>query len=203
MMSEAADQTRIGPDSEVSGEPVLAQVVQPTPITPHERIEVVDILRGFAIFGILAVNLLVVPGVFLLATGLSRLLSGLRSIPMRRLFVDYAYALVPMGLGVWIAFSFSFVFVNGSYALSVISDPFGWGWDLFGTRSFPWTPVLVGAMPYLQTMALIGGLVFSIYVAHRIGEQHDAGRGWAIRGLLPIAAFLVTVTVAFLWLYLG
>jgi len=57
-MSEAADEPTAGPDTGASGEPVLARVIQPTPITPHERIEVVDILRGFAIFGILAVNLL-------------------------------------------------------------------------------------------------------------------------------------------------
>ena len=57
-MSEAADELMPGPDAGASGEPVLAQVIRPTPITPHERIEVVDILRGFAIFGILAVNLL-------------------------------------------------------------------------------------------------------------------------------------------------
>jgi len=57
-VSEAADESTAGPDTGASGEPVLAQVIEPTPITPHERIEVVDILRGFAIFGILAVNLL-------------------------------------------------------------------------------------------------------------------------------------------------
>ena len=58
MMSEAADEPTAGPDSGASGEPVLARVIRPTPIAPHERIEVVDILRGFAIFGILTVNLL-------------------------------------------------------------------------------------------------------------------------------------------------
>lgn len=57
-MSEAADEPMAGPDTGASGEPVLAQVIPPTPITLHERIEVVDILRGFAIFGILTVNLL-------------------------------------------------------------------------------------------------------------------------------------------------
>jgi uncharacterized protein len=57
-MSEAADESTAGPDTRASEEPVLAQVIRPAPITPHERIEVVDILRGFAIFGILAVNLL-------------------------------------------------------------------------------------------------------------------------------------------------
>lgn len=57
--------------------------------------------------------------------------------PLRRLFVDYAYALIPLGLAAWIAFTLGFVLVNGSYALVVLSDPLGWGWDLFGTASTP------------------------------------------------------------------
>jgi plastocyanin len=175
----------------------------------------------------LVVNLLVMPGLFLLATALSRELSGVREVSLRRLFIDHAYSLVPMGLSMWIAFSLSFIFVNGSYALPVISDPFGWGWDLFGTKAFQWTPVLIEFVPYLQVVTLIAGLVFSIYVAYRIGlhRERSAERrqsadesqatcgepfGYAedrrhrtVRGLIPIAAFLAVVTVAFLRLYLG
>lgn len=40
------------------------------------------------------------------------------------------------GLLAWIAFSVPLIFVNGSYIISVISDPFGWGWNLFGTADF-------------------------------------------------------------------
>ncbi len=57
---------------------------------------------------------------------LARRLAGLTD-SLRALFVRYAYTLVPLGLAAWIAFSIGFVFVNGSYALAVISDPFGWG----------------------------------------------------------------------------
>ncbi|TEU10519.1 MAG: 4Fe-4S binding protein [Anaerolineales bacterium] len=159
----------------------------------------------------LAINLLLVPGLFLLATALSKRLSRVRGISLKQLFISHSYSLVPMGLSLWIAFSFSFLFVSGSYALSVISDPFGWGWDLFGTRSFPWTPVLIELVPYLQVATLIAGLVFSIYIAYRIGQQHSADESQAtcgehrrtVRGLIPIAAFLAIVTIAFLRLYLG
>jgi hypothetical protein len=110
---------------------------------------------------------------------------------------------VPMGLAGWIAFSFSFVFVNGSYAISVLSDPFGWGWDLFGTRSVPWTPVLPGLALVLQVGVLLAGLIFSVVIAYRIGRQHSRSHAQAWRGTLPIAAFLTGVSVMFLRLYLG
>jgi polyferredoxin len=152
--------------------------------------------------GFLAINLLVVPGLFWLTTVGARLVARLQT-PLKRLFVDYAYSLVPMGLTGWIAFSFSFVFVNGSYAVSVLSDPFGWGWDLFGTRSVPWTPLLPGLMVILQVALLLVGLVFSTVVAYRIGRQHAQTDAQAWRGTLPVSGFLTGVTLVFLWLYLG
>ena len=152
--------------------------------------------------GFLAANLLLVPGLFWLATVAARTAARLQA-PLKRLFVDYAYSLVPMGLTGWIAFSLSFVFVNGSYAASVLSDPFGWGWNLFGTQPVPWTPLLPGLVPALQVSSLLAGLVFSVVVAYRINRQHAPTDALAWRGALPIAGFLAGATLLFLYLYLG
>ena len=163
-------------------------------------------LDGWALYAasFLAVNLLVLPGLFWLATALARRLGGLAT-PLRRLFVDYAYGLAPLGLAGWIAFSLSFVFVNGSYALSVLSDPFGWGWDLLGTAHFPWQPILPEFVPALQVAVLLLGLAFSITVIYRIARQLSPaammGRVW--RGTLPVAGFMMGITLLFLRLYLG
>jgi polyferredoxin len=151
--------------------------------------------------GFLAVNLLLLPGLFWLTVAAARWLARLRR-PVSRLFVDYAYSLVPLGLISWIAFSISFVFVNGSYALPVLSDPFGWGWDLFGTRSTPWTPLWPGLVVVLQVGLLLAGLVYSTTIAYRIGRQHTPTNTLAWRGTLPIAGFLTGVTLILLRLYL-
>jgi len=160
---------------------------------------------GLYAVGLLAMNLLVVPGIFWLFSWLGKLFSGVRAVSVKRLFVSFAYALVPLGLMAWVAFSFSFIFTTGSYALSVLSDPFGWGrgWNLFGTKDFPWVPVLSGSIPYLQILALLGGLIFSIMVAYRIAKQNFERGGPARRALIPIALFLTGVTMIFLQLYLG
>ncbi len=150
----------------------------------------------------LAINLLAVPGLFWLTVVMARVSAGLE-VPLKRLFVDYAYSLVPLGLIGWIAFSFSFVFVNGSYAIPVLSDPFGWGWDLFGTRSVAWSPFLPGLLTGLQVGLLLVGLIISIVIAYRIGRQHARSDAQAWRGMLPIAGFLAGITLVFLGLYLG
>jgi ferredoxin len=152
--------------------------------------------------GFLAINLLILPGLFWLTALAARTMARLQ-VPVKRLFVDYAYSLVPLGLIGWIAFSFSFVFVNGSYAISVLSDPFGWGWDLFGTRSVAWSPFLPGLMTFLQVGLLLVGLVFSIVTAYRIGRQHTHTDAQAWRGTVPVSGFLTAITLVFLWLNLG
>jgi hypothetical protein len=164
-------------------------------------------LPGWALYAVafLALNLLVVPALFLLATVLSRQFGRLAA-PLRRVFVDFAYALVPLSLAGWIAFSLSFVLVNGSYAIPVASDPFGWGWDLIGTAQYAWHPLFIDALPWLQIGVLVVGLVFSIRVAYRIALQHMASSTdtqHALRASLPVVVFMTVATTLFLRLFLG
>lgn len=153
--------------------------------------------------GLVAILLIVTPGIFLVFAAASKLLAGSPSPSLKQLFVSYGYATVPLGLMGWIAFSLSFVLVNGSYAIPVISDPFGWGWDLFSTASYPWTPYVPQVLPYLQVPTLLGGLLLSILLADRIANENFANRNQAFRSLIPVALFLTGTTILFLRLYLG
>lgn len=157
---------------------------------------------GLYAAGFLTINLLVIPGIFWLTALTARAVARLDISP-RQVFVDYAYALVPMGLMGWIAFSIAFVFVNSSYALSALSDPFGWGWNLFGTRDIPWAPFLPDVAAALQVVVLLIGFSFSTSIAFRIGRQHAHSDVLAWRGTLPVAAFLLAVTLGFMKLYVG
>lgn len=156
--------------------------------------------------GLVALNLIVVPGIFLASAWLSKRLAGgagASPVPLRQVFVTYAYALVPMGLMAWIAFSIAFLFINVSYAIPLLSDPFGWGWNLLGTKHYPWTPYLSGWVPYFQIPVLLVGLVLSILLAHRLSQENFPDPRQARRALVPIATFLTGVTLVFLRLYLG
>lgn len=117
-------------------------------------------------------------------------------------FVGMAYIMVPIGLAGWMAFSVSFLLVNGTYALQVLSDPFGWGWNLLGTAEVPWKPVLTGVLPYLQTLILLGGLGFSISLGYKLVRQYQVTAEEAWRALTPVAVLLMAITTVFVWLYL-
>lgn len=146
--------------------------------------------------GLVALTVVIVPGLFYVCAALAKFIGGTGQ-PTRRLFVEYAYALLPLGLAAWAAFNLSFILINVSYAWAVISDPFGWGWNLFGTATWPWTPYLAGWQPVLQVPLLLGGLAAAIGVALRTARQQHA----RLQAALPVVAFCVAFTLALVWLY--
>lgn len=146
---------------------------------------------------------LALPGVHALFTSLSKLVAAGGDKSFRKLFTAYSYALVPLGLFGWIAFSFSFVLPNISYALPVLSDPFGWGWNLLGTRDFPWTPLVPGLLPYFQVPTLLLGLLLSLHTAGAISRQIFGDQRRAARAMLPLAAYFSAITLIFTGLYLA
>lgn len=169
---------------------------------------------GYAL-AFLALNVLVVPGLFLGSVMLGQIVMGGRGeahlapigkAALRHAFVGYARVLIPLGLAAWIAFSLGLVLVNGSYALAVLADPFGWGWNVFGLAHVAWTPLIPRLIPYLQALILIGGLAAAVSLAAHIArEQARQGgsgqRAWS--GALPVSLFCLGVTLVLLWLAMG
>jgi polyferredoxin len=139
------------------------------------------------IFGLL-------PGLFWLAVKAGQALSH-SSLPIKTAFQAFATALVPLGLMFWVAFSLSFVLTNASYIIVVVSDPFGWGWNLFGTANIPWQPSLSATLVPMQTLALVGGLLWALRTAQRIGLQLGISS-------IPLAGFSTAATAVMLGLLL-
>ena len=169
-----------------------------------------DMVRGTTLTGWLTYitmhstfSLVVIPGIFAIFAGLAKKLSGNKDIPFKKIFVHSAYTLIPMGLGVWISFSIGIILPNGSYILHILSDPFAWGWNLFGTVHVEWTPMLTGWIGYLQGAALLLFYVFSLEYGYKIAQRLFPDKKQAVRGWIPIMAFLTLVTLVFLWLFIG
>jgi ferredoxin len=150
-----------------------------------------------------ASTLVLLPGLFWATTWIGRNIAHAEGIQQRTLFISFAYTLVPLGLAAWIAFSLGFVFVNGSYAISVLSDPFGWGWNLFGTVNAPWTPAAPQLVNFLQVGVLVVGFMIAVNTGYRISRQYFASHRQAFAAILPVTGLLTLITCAFLWLYLG
>ncbi len=146
--------------------------------------------------GLVGLTLVLAPGLFLMCSLLSRAIARVKS-PIRQVFSSYAVATIPLGLAAWVAFSLSFILTNISYAWPVISDPFGWGWNLFGTANWPWAPYLAGSQFVVQMPVLIAGLVGAVAVALRTAHEQRVSQIAA----LPTVLFCLVFTMGLVWLY--
>ena len=99
-------------------------------------------------------------------------------------------ALIPLGLALWAAFFASTVMTNFTFVLMTLSDPFGWGWDLFGTAGMPWRQLWPSGIPWIQTVMTLTGLFFSFRKGLSFWLGVTGEQGSAIRGFAPTALFL-------------
>lgn len=148
-------------------------------------------------------TLIVMPAIFALFTTISKLSVGWnKSPPFKKMFINYSYLLVPLSLSAWIAFALYILLVNGSYLLPVLSDPFGWGWNLFGTKNLPWTPIGTPYLPYIQSTIFILGLAWTVNVIKNISKRMFENKKDSIKAALPYAilAILYTALIFVVWL---
>ena len=110
-------------------------------------------------------------------------------------FASLATALIPLGLMFWVAFSLSFVLTNASYIIASLSDPLGLGWNLFGTANVAWQPMLTSILAPAQTLALVGGLIWSAHTAQKAANEIKTSS-------IPVIAFCFIATLVMLWLLL-
>ena len=113
----------------------------------------------------------------------------------KKRFATLSTALIPLGLLFWVAFSLSFVLTNASYILASISDPLGLGWNLFGTANAAWQPMLSSILGPGQTLALVGGLIWSAWTAQKAAREAKVTP-------VPVIIYCFIATLAMLWLLL-
>jgi hypothetical protein len=111
-------------------------------------------------------------------------------------------SLVPIALAYVVAHYFSFLVRESQYLAIYISDPFGFGWDLFGTADV--VPRINVMAPqtiwYVQVGALVIGHVAGLVLAHdKAVELFESPRKAAI-SQYAMLGLMVVYTVAGLWL---
>jgi polyferredoxin len=111
----------------------------------------------------------------------------------KKRFAALSTALIPLGLMFWVAFSLSFVLTNASYILASLSDPLGLGWNLFGTANTAWQPMLTSILAPGQTLALVGGLIWSARTAQKAAKEAKVTT-------IPVIVYCFLVTLVMLWL---
>jgi ferredoxin len=160
---------------------------------------------GFATYAAaqMLLALVIFPALYYASIRLAKWHARADQVSVKELFLQYSYMLVPMGLLAWIAFSMPLVMVNGSYIVSVISDPLGWGMNLFGTADVPWTPVKPEWVPFVQVPILLAGFYYAMRGLDKVARKLFADSRQRARSVIFPTALLVAVTLVFLTLFVG
>ena len=119
----------------------------------------------------------------------------------KRLAGAFAYTLVPIALAYQAAHYYTLLLTEGQNLFALASDPFGWGWDLFGTGGYEVDVNVFGAafVWYSQVGLIVAGHVVAVYLAHAVALREAPGPKLALRGQLPMVALMVLYTVTSLW----
>lgn len=112
----------------------------------------------------------------------------------------YALTLVPIAIAYHVAHYLSFLAMAAQYLLPLVSDPFGLGWDLFGTRFYFIRPGIVDArlVWYVSLAAIVAGHVAAVWLGHQTALRQFGAR--AARSQLPMLVLMVAYTLLSLWI---
>jgi len=120
----------------------------------------------------------------------------------RPLAPEFVLSLVPIALVYAVAHYFSLFVIQGQFVAPLLSDPFGRGWDIFGTAGVQPNLGVLGpnTIWYVQAASLVLGHVAGLAVAHDRAVAIFRDRGDALRSQYAMLALMVVYTVGGLWL---
>jgi hypothetical protein len=120
----------------------------------------------------------------------------------RRIAGLFVLTLAPIAIAYQVAHYLSYLVTAGEYMISIASDPFGWGWNLFGTVTHLVRPNIIDArlVWIVSVVAIVAGHVAALYLGHRLSVQEFADRHAARRSQWPMLVLMVAYTMLSLWI---
>jgi ferredoxin len=149
---------------------------------------------------IFVLSALVALGIFWGLSWLTRRIARDTVYGTKRIFVWFALSFIPLAISMHLAHNFFHMFVEGAAVIPALSDPFGFGWNLFGTAGGSFTVLSPDLVPTFQVLAVSLGLVASVYCLYRLAMNMFESRRQALRALSPMAVFLLALGAFYLWL---
>jgi hypothetical protein len=139
--------------------------------------------------------------VYLLFVAASKVL-GRSPLSVRELALRFAFSLLPIALVYNITHYYTLILTQGVKIISLLSDPFGYGWNLFGTAGLLRAPILpnLGTVWHTQVGLILFGHIVSVWLAHVEALRIFPTPRRALLSQLPMLLLMVAFTTAGLWI---
>ncbi len=122
--------------------------------------------------------------------------------PAGVLVAAYVLTLVPIALAYHYAHYLGYLLIQGQSIIALASDPFGRGWDLFGTAGYEINIGVTNArfIWVFSVLAIVAGHMVAVYLAHIRAMRQYANRSLVMNSQLPLLGLMVLYTVVSLWI---
>jgi hypothetical protein len=123
-------------------------------------------------------------------------------LPVMEIAGLFVLSLVPIAIAYHLAHYLSYLLLAGQLIIPLASDPFGTGWDIFGTASYSIDIGIIGAkfVWYNAVIAIVVGHVFAVGVAHFVALRVFESASAALKSQYPFLVLLVAYTMLSLWI---
>lgn len=116
--------------------------------------------------------------------------------------LDFAYSLLPIAFVYNITHYYTLIATQGSQIVRLVSDPFGFGWDIFATKYWLTAPITLnaGTVWHTQVWLILFGHIVSVYLAHVEALKVFPNQRQATLSQLPMLLLMVAFTTIGLWI---
>jgi hypothetical protein len=120
---------------------------------------------------------------------------------VKDLSLQFVFSLVPIAFVYNIAHYFTLIFTEAPNIFRLISDPFGFGWNIFGSSDYlPQAILNANFVWHSQVAFILLGHIVSVYLAHVVAMQIFPSSKKAILSQLPMLVLMVIYTMTGLWI---
>lgn len=114
----------------------------------------------------------------------------------------FVLSLMPISFAYHVAHYLYWFITQIQFVIPAASDPFAFGWNLFGGRNFvpDRAAIPLKVIWHTAVVAIVVGHVIAVYVAHRVALNVFGTRRAALLSQIPMLLLMVAYTMTSLWM---
>lgn len=115
---------------------------------------------------------------------------------------QFVMTLIPIALAYHFSHYYTLLLWQAPQIIKMISDPFGFGWNIFGTSRLKVQPLVVdvGTIWHTQVFVIVFGHMVSVILAHYEALRAFPSRRDATLSQLPMLVLMIIFTASGLWI---
>jgi len=115
-----------------------------------------------------------------------------RKLNTRTIFKSFSYAVLPIALFYHLAHNSMHFFMEAQELIPLLSDPFGLGWNLFGTADDTYREILTNEIvSWIQVGLVIMGHILSVQIAESIFRKMEHQTGNRLKVITPLILVMI------------